>query len=218
MKLINLAGKRFGRLIVVERADTLNGHVRWRCKCDCGKERIVYGSSLKSGNTTSCGCYKTENAKRLYSGARQKDTRLYAVWNGIKQRCLNENNHAFHNYGGRGIKICDEWASNYESFYNWAVRSGYQKGLQIDRIDNNGDYCEDNCRFVRADIQANNKRNVVLHTINGESKSLPQWCREYNQPYSLVRQRVYKLGWPLQAALTLPKGRKYSKAYPEKGG
>ena len=218
MKLINLVGERFGRLVVVEKDKARNGHVRWRCKCDCGKECIVYGSSLKTGNTTSCGCYKAENSKRLYSSVRQNDKRLYAVWNGIKQRCLNKNSRSYHNYGGRGIKICDEWANDYKSFYNWAMRSGYQSGLQIDRIDNDGDYCESNCRFVSRNIQSNNKRNVVLYTIEGETRSLAQWCKAYHQDYYLVRQRVLKLGWTIQDALMCPKNQRYNKVDSKKGG
>jgi hypothetical protein len=145
-----------------------------------------------------------ENAKKLYSTVRQNDKKLYSVWNGIKQRCLNKNSKSYHNYGGRGIKIDEKWANNYESFYNWAISSGYKKGLEIDRIDNNGDYCESNCRFVDKETQANNKRNVKLYTINGETKTLPQWCREYNIDYYLVRQRVYKLGWSIENALSCP--------------
>ena len=211
MKKMDLVGQKFGRLLVIAKSEPLHGHVRWLCKCDCGNERIVHGSSLKSGNTTSCGCYKTENAKRLYSSVRQNNKRLYAVWNGIKQRCLNKNNRSYSNYGGRGIKIDEEWARNYESFYNWAMRSGYHDGMEIDRIDNDGDYCEDNCRFVNREVQSNNKRNVKLYEIDGVSKSLAQWCRDYNQEYYLVRQRVYKLGWPIKEALTAPKNYDYSK-------
>lgn len=205
MKLINLVGKKFGRLEVLEKATPLNGHTRWRCVCDCGKECIVHGTSLKAGTTISCGCFKRENAKELYSTVRQNDKNLYAVWNGIKQRCFNENNKSFHNYGGRGITMDSEWINNYEAFYNWAMDNGYKKGLQIDRIDNDGDYTPSNCRFVDNFIQANNKRNIALYTINGETKSLPQWCRIYNQDYFMVRQRVIKLGWTIEKALTTPK-------------
>lgn len=205
MKLVNLVGKKFGRLLVVEKATPLNGRTRWLCKCDCGNNCIVHGSSLKTGNTTSCGCYKTENAKRLYSTVRQNDKHLYAVWNGIKQRCNNPNNSSFHNYGGRGIKICDSWANCYENFYEWAMNNGYKKGMQIDRINNDGNYEPKNCRFVNREIQANNKRNIKLYTINGVTKSMPQWCREYKQDYYLVRQRVSKLGWTIEEALLTPK-------------
>lgn len=218
MNLINLVGKRFGRLLVVEKADSKKSHARWRCLCDCGKECIVYGSSLKSGNTTSCGCYKTENAKALYSSVRQNDKTLYAVWNGIKQRCLNKNNKSYCNYGGRGIKIDESWANNYEEFYNWAIKAGYKKGLQIDRKDNDGDYCASNCRFVDQETQANNKRNVELYTIDGITKSLPQWCKVYGQDYFLVRQRVKKLGWTIEKALSCPKYQKQNKTERMKGG
>lgn len=205
MKRINLVGNRYGRLLVIDKADSLNGHTRWLCKCDCGKECIVHGNSLKTGNTKSCGCYKAENAKTLYSTVRQNDKRLYAVWNGIKQRCNNPNHKSYKNYGGRGIKMDAEWSNNYEVFYKWAINAGYQRGMEIDRIDNNGNYCESNCRFVHRDVQANNKRNVKIYTINGITKSLPQWCRDFNQDYYLVRQRVIKLGWPLEDALRTPK-------------
>lgn len=208
MKRIDLTGKKFGRLKVIKQADTVKGHLRWHCKCDCGKDTIVYGSSLKNGNTTSCGCYKTENAKRLYSGVRQNDKHLYGVWNGIKQRCRNSNHKSYPNYGGRGINVCDEWANNYESFYYWSINCGYKKGLEIDRINNDGNYEPNNCRWVEREIQANNKRNVTLFTIGQTTKSLSQWCREYNQDYFLVRQRIYKLGWSIETALNTQKNRR----------
>lgn len=208
MKLVNLVGKKFGRLLVIEKTTPLNGHTRWLCKCDCGNECVAYGNSLKTGNTTSCGCYKTENAKRLFSTVRQNDKHLYAVWNGIKQRCSNENNKSYCNYGGRGIRVCEEWANRYECFYEWAINNGYERGMQIDRIDNNGNYEPSNCRFVNREIQANNKRNVRLYTIDGETKSLPQWCRQYGQDYSTVGQRVRVLGWNIKDALITPKNQK----------
>lgn len=211
MKLVDLVGKKYGRLLVVKKADSIGGHARWLCKCECGNECIVHGSSLKSGNTRSCGCYKRENAKKLYSSVRQNDTHLYAVWNGIKQRCRNKNNDSYHNYGGRGINICDEWANSYETFYEWAIRSGYKRGLEIDRINCDGDYCESNCRFVTKNAQANNKRNVKLYTIDSVTKSLPQWCIQYDKDYYLVRQRVYKLGWQIKEALTIQKHNRNSK-------
>lgn len=205
MKLNSLVGKRYGRLLVIERAESKSGKTRWLCKCDCGNECVVHATALTTGNTRSCGCYKRENAQKLYSTVRQKDKRLYAVWNGIKQRCQNEKNSSYMNYGGRGIRIDSKWADNYEAFYKWAIKAGYRKGMEIDRIDNDGDYCESNCRFVDRTVQANNKRNINFFTINGITKSFAQWCREYNMDYYLVRQRVYKLGWAMEKALTTPK-------------
>lgn len=206
MKLDNLVGNRYGRLIVVRRAEnSLHGSTRWLCKCDCGNECVVHSVSLKTGNTTSCGCFKRDNAQKLYSTVRQKDKHLYAVWNGIKQRCFNKNNSSYHNYGGRGITMDSRWAENYETFYNWAIKAGYKRGLTIDRINNDGNYCEENCRFVDRQVQANNKRNVKTYTINGKTQSLRDWCREYNIGHSLVYQRVSKLGWPIEKALSTPK-------------
>ena len=205
MKLQSLVGKKYGRLLVIERAESYKGKTKWLCKCACGNECIVYGVSLKSGNTRSCGCYKTENAKKLYSTVRQNDKHLYGVWNAIKQRCNNPNNRSYHNYGGRGIKICDEWANNYKTFYDWAMCAGYEKGKEIDRIDCDGNYEPDNCRFVDIETQANNKRNVKLYTINGVTKSLTQWCKEYEMNYGMVRQRIIKLGWTIEDALIKPK-------------
>lgn len=211
MRRIDLTGKKFGRLTVIEVADSSKGKLRWRCKCDCGKEIVVYGTSLKSGNTKSCGCFRTENAKKLYSGVRQNDKHLYAVWNGIKQRCRNSNSKSFPNYGGRGIDICNEWANNYETFYYWAMQAGYKRGLEIDRIDNEDNYEPKNCRWVDREVQANNKRNNTLYTINGITKTLPQWCRKYNQDYFMVRQRICKLGWSVENALKTPKKGKQHK-------
>lgn len=204
MKRIDLTGKKYGKLTVIEPADVKKGHLRWKCKCDCGNERIVHGSSLKSGHTTSCGCYKTENAKKLYSSVRQNDKRLYAVWNGIKQRCRNPNNFSYHNYGGRGIDICDEWANSYEAFYYWAIENGYTHGLEIDRKDYDGNYEPSNCRWVDDKAQANNRRNVSKFTIHGITNTLSEWCRIYNMDYFLVYQRTHKLGWSIEDALTTP--------------
>jgi hypothetical protein len=206
MKLDNLVGNRYGRLIVVRRAENSpHGSTRWLCKCDCGNECVVHSVSLKTGNTTSCGCFKRENAQKLYSTVRQKDKHLYSVWSGMKQRCFNKNSSSYHNYGGRGITMDSRWAENYETFYNWAIKAGYKRGLTIDRINNDGNYCEENCRFVDRQVQANNKRNVKTYTIDGKTQSLPDWCREYNIGYSLVYQRVSTLRWPIDKALSTPK-------------
>ena len=204
MKRIDLTGKKYGRLTVIEPADTKNGRLRWKCKCDCGNERIVHGSALKSGNTKSCGCYKTEKAKKLYSSVRQKDRKLYAVWNGIKQRCRNPNNLSYHNYGGRGIDICDEWANSYEAFYYWAIGNGYRHGLEIDRKDYDGNYEPSNCRWVDDKAQSNNRRNVKKITIHGITNTLSEWCRIYNMDYLLVYRRTHNLGWSIEDALTKP--------------
>lgn len=208
MRLIDLTGKRFGRLTVLGRSQEPSEKIKWICKCDCGTIKAIYGDCLKNGNTKSCGCFKTENAKLLYSGLRQKNKTLYGIWWSMRQRCNNKNSKSYHNYGGRGIKVCDEWNASFENFYYWAYSNGYENGLQVDRIDNNGDYSPNNCRWVNTEVQANNKRNVKLYEIDGQKKSLPQWCREYNASYYTVRQRVCKLGWDIKDALVIPSQRK----------
>ena len=158
MRFIDISGEVFGKLTTIGPIEYDNyGHIKWLCKCDCGNKTIVSAGSLKNGNTKSCGCirkkYMTEkNIKHNLCGHP-----LYFVFFAMKQRCYNENNKRYHRYGGRGIKIYKEWYYNFKKFYGWAMKNGYQKGLTIDRIDNNGHYIPSNCRFVTNIININNK-------------------------------------------------------------
>ena len=186
-KLIDLTGKRFGRLTVIRKAeDFSNGnhtHHKWVCKCDCGKEKIVSGESLRNGSSKSCGCLFLEKTRK-HCGSHEK---LYYVWNGMKQRCYNKNSTHYKNYGARGISVCNEWKNSYESFRNWAVKNGYKEGLEIDRINNNGNYCPDNCRMITHFDQQSNKRTNKFITFNGETKTLSQWARYLGiKPNSLI--------------------------------
>lgn len=114
-------------------------------------------------------------------------TRLYNILDKIKQRCYNKNNTSYENYGGRGIKICEEWLNDFDVFYNWAYENGYDDTLTIDRIDNNKSYSPDNCRWVDRKTQANNKRNNVYLTYNGKTQTIAQWAEELSIP----RTRIY---------------------------
>lgn len=160
---IDITGQRFGKLVAIE---PIYGDITyWRCKCDCGNETSVRMSNLRSGGVISCGCASS----RLYSGEKNPSykhgnahCRLYAVWASMIQRCENENNSAFKNYGGRGISVCDEW-HDYATFEEWALSSGYDESAPkgkctIDRINNNGNYEPSNCRWVDMHIQALNKK------------------------------------------------------------
>jgi len=189
--------------LVVSRAENKNGRVFWNCLCDCGNKKIVSSDCLTTGKTTSCGCYKREKLKELWSTSCSKDPKLYGVWCSMKSRCYRPSDKGYKNYGGRGIEICPEWLENYENFYQWAMNNGYQEGLQIDRIDNDKGYSPDNCRWVDRYVQANNKRNIKKYTINGKTQSLAEWCREYDVDYFLARQRISKLGWTIEQALTI---------------
>ncbi|MCR5258486.1 MAG: hypothetical protein K6E40_10055 [Desulfovibrio sp.] len=168
----DLTGRRFGRLVVVQEAHPDRGyHPRWLCKCDCGNTKEIAHYNLLDGTTRSCGCLArdllTVHGDALY----KKRTRLYCVWIAIKQRCMNKNNKRYEMYGGRGIKLCDEWL-HYANFKEWAINNGYRRGLSIDRIDNKGDYEPSNCRWVDVYTQQRNKSNNLRVIVDGKEMIL----------------------------------------------
>ena len=171
-KFVDLSKRRFGRLLVIERAEPAispKGIITqmWHCVCDCGNEINVRHSCLQSGHTTSCGCYHREkfgDVNRTHNLSHK--SHLYSVWKNMKDRCYREKCKSYKNYGGRGIEVCDEWRSDYKAFYDWSMANGYKEEqtaggvniLSIDRINNDGNYEPSNCRWVTADVQAKNKR------------------------------------------------------------
>jgi len=186
----DMIGKRFGRLTVIEFAGmNYRRSATWRCLCDCGNEKIVDGNPLRMGTVRSCGCLNDE--KRHISRPRthgMSNTRIHRIWRAMKARCHNTNDEL---YGGRGISVCNEW-NRFEPFYKWAKENGYADNLSIDRIDPNGNYCPENCRWADASTQAKNKRPKSTLTINGETHSLKEWASITGIKYPTLWKRMKK--------------------------
>lgn len=206
----DLTGRVFGRLTVIEQAedyitpgDGRHRH-RWRCRCTCGNEVIITGQVLKSGGSKSCGCYQKElvgNMARIHGGYGE---RLNHVWNSMVQRCCNKNHISYHNYGERGITVCDEWRNDYAVFKEWALSAGYKEGLTLDRINNDLGYYPDNCRWVTMKEQSRNTRHNIYYTHDGETMCLSAWCEKLNLNYKKVHYRIRKRGLDFEEVILDP--------------
>lgn len=204
MKYKDISGQKFGRLVALYKLH--NYHKTgsyWLCCCKCGNLAEVYLGSLRSGATNSCWCLHTEKMKDIFTKHGKTNTRPYKIWKCMTQRCNNKRNNDYKYYGGRGIKICDEWLNDFMNFYNWAIANGYNDNLTIDRIDVNGNYEPSNCRWVNQKTQARNRRNNLNYTINGEAHCLKEWCILLSIDYKKAHRRLYRDKWSIEKALEL---------------
>lgn len=200
-RFVDLAGKRFGKLLVLNLAGRNKwGGFAWECQCDCGGTKIVASNSLMKGNTKSCGCIKTEMTTARWTIHGESRNRSYKTWHSMKNRCLNEKDPEYHNYGGRGIKVCDRWMT-VENFI--ADMGERPPGLEIDRINNDGNYEPGNCRWANRSEQLNNTRRTHKLTYEGKTLSLTEWAKSLNMPFCRLQSRI-KRGWPIERALTTP--------------
>ena len=190
----DVVGKRFGMLVVKEMAYRTGKKKRLylKCVCDCGNEKIALYDSLKAGKTRSCGCLvsKEERSKRSSTHGLSK-SKLYKIWDGIKYRCYGKNCLEYDRYGGRGIGMCDAWKNDFMSFYDWSMNNGFEDGLSIDRIDNNGNYEPTNCRWANDYEQGANKRNNIVIEYNGETHILSEWARITGIKRLTLRKRYF---------------------------
>lgn len=184
-------GQKYGRL-------TVTGFVHkgkkwyWECTCECGNSIITQAYLVRNGHTSSCGCLQRERASEASLVHGQTNSRLYRIYNGMKNRCYNQKQQSYENYGGRGITICEEWLESFTAFEEWSLSHGYADDLSIDRIDNNGDYSPKNCRWVTRTEQNENTRRNHLVTIGDRTQPLSAWVRERGLNYHTVSFRIHQ--------------------------
>lgn len=197
----SIKGNRYGKLVAIRYVYTKNRKTYWEFMCDCGKTKIIQRNTVTDGSVKSCGClFKTRNGK--------SNSRKYSIWKGIIDRCYNKNNKHYYNYGGRGIKVCDEWKDKtygFENFLEWIEKDGnYNDILTLDRINNDGDYSPYNCRWATRIDQNNNKRVNRIVEYKGKKYTISNLAREYNMDRRLLDARINH-GWSIEDAVDIPK-------------
>lgn len=205
-KVINIVGQCFNKLLVIERTSNDKwGNACWLCLCDCGSEIIVRTAYLKNNHTQSCGCLSIEKIveRSIKHGYKKRGTtsRTYTSWQLMIQRCINPNNPAYKNYGGRGIKVCQQWRNSFENFLKDMGEA--PNGLQLDRIKNDQGYCKKNCHWATSKQQNRNKRNNCLITYNGKTQCLIEWAEEIGINYQTLQSRL-RQAWSIERMLKTP--------------
>ncbi len=201
----NLTGQRFGRLVAQQYAAGATGS--WVCACDCGTIKNIASQKLRDGSTKSCGCLRREVASKRNVTHDEYKHRFYNTWHKMLNRCYNKKNNQYHNYGGRGITVCDEWRIDLNAFLSWCdSKEPIPRGFSIDRYPNqNGPYSSENCRFASSHDQSRNTRQNVWVDYNGEHLIFEDFVTKYGQVSSkLASKRIHNYGWELLEAVFTP--------------
>ena len=203
----DLTGQVFGRWTARRFSHSNRQTSYWLCRCECGTEKTVRAGQLKNGTSSSCGCLAREvNAIRMTTHGLSRHP-LRAVYQAMKSRCYSPSDLAYPAYGGRGIYVCDRWL---ESFANFLADMGERPpGMSLDRIDVNGPYAPENCRWATEEQQHNNMQQTRYLEWNGKRQSLTQWARELDIPPNTIRRRLH-VGWPIERVLGEPPDMRYS--------
>jgi hypothetical protein len=204
MRLIDLTGKQVGRLTVISRAKNRGKDTSWNCECECGRTYIAWGTSLRRADIASCGCYRRDRLFKHGHAAGDKRRNGYGIWSAMKDRCSNPSNQEFNGYGGRGIKVCESWASSFEKFIE-DMGPRTSRKHSIDRINNNGNYEPGNCRWATREEQDNNRSNNIMIEYNGNKMTVRQAVKAAGNVVlvATARWRV-KNGWSSAAAVETP--------------
>lgn len=197
-----LLGQRFENLTVVQKLK-MNNHreMKWLCICDCGNMYKATSHGLTHGETVCC----KECAKRKIAVSNTKHgcepIELWHAYTNMKTRCHNPKYTLYHRYGGRGITVCNQWSNSFVAFRDWALNNGWEKGLTLDRINNDGNYCPENCKWSTVQEQSNNRRTNRMLTKGGATDTMANWSRKLNIPYYVIQRRLYR-GWNDEKALS----------------
>lgn len=205
-KLEIKSGDKFGKLTIIKEVSPLRISNKprrmFKCRCECGNEKDIQLAVLMNGHSTSCGCEQKRKASSSNLKHGLTNHPLYNVWKNIKKRCNYPNASEYQNYGGRGISICEEWSNNFDNFYKWSISNGWSIGLSIDRIDTNGNYCPENCRWSTIKVQMNNMTKNFYIEYKGKTYTLTTLAEYLNIPYNIVRYRISKCKWEVEQLIS----------------
>jgi hypothetical protein len=203
MDLSVYIGMSYGQL-TIESIERINSKLYVSAKCTCGKTGSYMLVKLKDGHTKSCGCLRKKIMSDILTTHGLYHTRINNIWNGMIDRCRRVKNKNYKNYGGRGITVCEEWATDFMAFYNWAMNNGYSDELTIERNDVNGNYEPGNCKWITHSKQALNRRDNHFVTYNGVTKTIAEWAKDLNMNYNTLINRLNTYRWGIEKALTEP--------------